>query len=286
MGFESSRSPSVREKMRKALHVAVAAAALASGQAEGKEIKLPQGVNKAARTLNDNVNKKSQTVHIERTVPLVEKGRLHEGDQREISQEDLNTLVRYLALTENMQGAHVDSGKEMHQPAFQKFCHELSIFCQKFADRNGRSAYSRELYKTISTINNEVNASISPEADIEQYGVNENWTIPDKSGDCEDYVLLKMIRLIDKGDIDPKYLHIVIVWDEKNEGHAVLGVDVFLNGVRNTLILDNKFESIITLDAMDQKYQGTMVSFLAASSQGGQSVRFFDYKSARAVSSR
>lgn len=284
----------MREKMRKALHAAVAAAALASPPlAEGKEISPSQGVNKAARTLADNVNeksKKSQAISIGRIVPVAGKGNLHEEAQGAISQEDLNALVGYLALSDRMLGTHIDSGEETHQQAFEKFCHELSIFCEKFANRAGHSEYSHEftpeLYATISAINNEVNTSISPEADIEQYGVNENWTIPDKAGDCEDYVLLKMIRLIDRGNIDPKYLHIVVVGDEKNEGHAVLGVDVFFNGVRNTLILDNKFEGIVTLDAMNQKYQGTMVSFLATSSQGEQRVRFFEYKSVRALPSQ
>lgn len=280
----------MREKMRTALHAAVAAAALASGQAEGREIKLPQGVNKAARTLGENVtekSKKSQATHIERAVPLVGKDHSHEEEVQEISQEDLNALVGYLALSDRMLGAHVGSGEESHQHAFEKFCHELSIFCEKFANRDDRGAYSHEftpeLYATIAAIHAEVNASISPETDIAQYGVNENWTIPDKAGDCEDYVLLKMIRLIDRGNIDPKYLHILVVWNENNEGHAVLGVDVFLHGVRNTLVLDNRFDGIITLDAMDKKYRGTIASFLATSSQGEKRVRFFEYKSVRAV---
>ncbi len=123
-----------------------------------------------------------------------------------------------------------------------------------------------------------MNESVAPKTDLEQYGKEDWWTIPDAAGDCEDYVLLKLIRLLYQ-QFHPTQFHILVVKDEKGEGHAVLGVDVFDNdnGTWNTLVLDNKTDEIITLDAMERKYKGLFVSFVVEREDGRLEVRFSLY---------
>lgn len=283
MGFESTRPLSKRKRARNAFRATVAAMALTSGNAEAEEVKLPLSIDHVLHTAEGNDSQAN--VHTDRAWRSSIKEGSGEKVLGDIAQKDLNDLAGYLSLSNQMRGIHLDAGKETHLYGFDEFCEELSIFCDKFAHRDPGEYvhdFSPELYARIAEVNDAVNASISPQSDLEQYKMDEKWMIPDKAGDCEDYVLLKMIRLIDKGNLDPKYLHILVVGDENNQGHAVLGVDVFYHGVRNTLVLDNKVGGIIVLDAMEQKYQGTMASFIATSPEGKQRVRFFEYKSAKA----
>jgi predicted transglutaminase-like cysteine proteinase len=76
---------------------------------------------------------------------------------------------------------------------------------------------------------------------MSQYAVIENWTYPlSGKGDCEDYVLLKMSKLMERG-WPQSVLLITVVRDEHGEGHAVLTVRTN----RGDLILDNKHSRIL-----------------------------------------
>jgi predicted transglutaminase-like cysteine proteinase len=77
----------------------------------------------------------------------------------------------------------------------------------------------------------------------------------------------------------PTGLHLLVVYDENREGHAVLGVDVFDRGTWHTLVLDNKNSEIITLEAMEQKYSGFLTSFVTRTHNGQLRVQFFKYAS-------
>ena len=198
------------------------------------------------------------------------------------SVEDAKLLGEYLVLEGKLQGLYLQSlGVEKNLPQFEAFCRELAAVCEKLAghrkDVTNDTVFTPELFAQISEINREANQKIAPMSDMQQYQAEEKWTIPIKAGDCEDYVLLKMFSFIDEG-FDPKHLHILVVYDEKKEGHAVLGIDVISGkGTRNTVILDNKTNDIIPLEEMEAKYKGDLASFITRTTGEGYRVRFLEY---------
>jgi len=193
----------------------------------------------------------------------------------------------YHVLSNRLPGAYLQPRELKRAPhGFEEFCRELASFCEKLArPRNDIfHDFTPEFFSLIETINRGVNEEIKPKIDLEIHGVQEYWTIPKEFGDCEDYVLLKIKKLIEKG-LNPVYLHILVVEDEKKEGHAVLGVDVFEKdgGRWSTVILDNKNPDIITLDEMEKNYKGELASFITPLHAGGLRVRFWQYSSAGEV---
>lgn len=265
MSFEKPHKGSNRDRIRKVFQAAVLAASVASGAANAEE--MPSGMNRANRLLSEDFNRKSKEGK-ETTSPSLPSG------------EDADAILGYLTLQQKLYGAHLhrlEPVKEYKQ--FAEFCDELSIFCDRFAtgdDVPHDTAFSPELYARIRKINQDVNAKLIPMEDMQHYKTPEKWTIPEDAGDCEDYVLLKMTRLLDAG-FDPKNLHILVVRDETKQGHAVLGVDVIESGHLNTLVLDNKIPDILTIKEMEKRYEGSLASFVVALPEGGHRVRFFRY---------
>ena len=102
--------------------------------------------------------------------------------------------------------------------------------------RSGKAAALAELDR----VNRQVNHEISPETDMQQYGVEDYWTIPVSGrGDCEDYALLKRQRLMRAG-WPASALLMTVVFDERNEGHAVLTART----ADGDFVLDNKTDAI------------------------------------------
>ena len=121
------------------------------------------------------------------------------------------------------------------------FCRENRHECRperRFADRVQLTV---ERYQEIKAVNDAVNTAIAPVTDLELYGKAEWWSYPtDGRGDCEDYVLLKRKKLIERG-IPASTLLITVVRDENNEGHAVLTVRTD----KGDLVLDNKQRDVM-----------------------------------------
>lgn len=84
-------------------------------------------------------------------------------------------------------------------------------------------------------INSLVNRSTTYMTDMQQYGVPEYWEPANKYGDCEDYALLKRVKLIESG-FDPTALHLACCWVETGEYHCVLLAETD-NGI---FALDNR----------------------------------------------
>jgi predicted transglutaminase-like cysteine proteinase len=121
------------------------------------------------------------------------------------------------------------------------FCRENRDECRpgrRFADR---IQLTSSKFREIVGINNEVNKAIAPVTDLELYGQPEVWSYPtDNRGDCEDYVLLKRKKLIERGFPESTLL-ITVVRDENNEGHAVLTVRTD----KGDFVLDNKRREVM-----------------------------------------
>jgi predicted transglutaminase-like cysteine proteinase len=123
-------------------------------------------------------------------------------------------------------------------------------FCQRYAgecDVNPAEpaviTMTPQLWKTLNTVNRQVNTAIKPKTDIEHWGVVDRWDLPDDGyGDCEDYQLLKRKILIEKHGLPRRALRMTVVVDEDGEGHAVLMVRTDAG----ELILDNKRSTILS----------------------------------------
>lgn len=96
----------------------------------------------------------------------------------------------------------------------------------------------------IRQVNLAVNSEITPMTDMDLFGKDEVWAYPEGAGDCEDFVLLKRKRLMEKG-FSPSDLLITVVRKPDGEGHAVLTVrtaqgDFILDNLENDVKLWSK----------------------------------------------
>jgi predicted transglutaminase-like cysteine proteinase len=93
----------------------------------------------------------------------------------------------------------------------------------------------------LGEINRAVNTMIKPVSDLAAHGSTDVWSTPfvtlaKRSGDCEDYAILKFAMLLEVG-IAAENLRLLIVHDAvRSEDHAVVGVRS--NG--QWLMLDNR----------------------------------------------
>ena len=100
-------------------------------------------------------------------------------------------------------------------------------YCQRYGERCNRPPekasveLTRELWKTIIEVNNEVNTTVEPLTDREIFGVEERWDYPDQVGDCEDFALEKRKILNEKG-VPLGALLMTVGRDADGGGHAVL----------------------------------------------------------------
>lgn len=121
-----------------------------------------------------------------------------------------------------------------------EYCRANPKSCASTTD-DGPLALTEAKWKTLLKVNYAANSSIEPLTDQEIYGVEERWIMPTTVGDCEDYVLLKQKRLIERG-FSPSDLLIAVVLQPNGDGHAVLIVrtdrgDFVLDNMRNKVLL-------------------------------------------------
>ncbi len=106
------------------------------------------------------------------------------------------------------------------------------------------------LWKTIVSVNLEVNRTVTPMNDFDIYGKDEVWAYPDNGvGDCEDYVLEKRRQLIGKG-LSVANLLITVVRKPDGEGHAVLTIRTD----KGDFILDNLTDAVRQWDETGYRF--------------------------------
>ena len=88
-----------------------------------------------------------------------------------------------------------------------------------------------------------------PMTDQDNYGVVERWEIPVRVGDCEDYVLAKMINL-SKAGIPLGAMRVTVVYDEQDGGHAVLTIVTD----KGDFILDNNNNKVLRWQKAELTY--------------------------------
>lgn len=136
-------------------------------------------------------------------------------------------------------------------------------FCQKYADDcNIRSKVTPPPRVTeygwgvIREINTSVNTTIVAMTDQEIYGKDEVWEYPTTAGDCEDFVLLKRKKLIERG-FSVADLLITVVRKPDGEGHAVLT----LRTTDGDYILDNLTDEVKLWTDTNYTYLKRQASF-------------------------
>lgn len=117
--------------------------------------------------------------------------------------------------------------------AYMMLCLKVPDQCR--SDNQASTAYSVDLIKTISRINNNINNSM-----IAQLDQGDTWQIGGRTGDCEDFALTKRRDLI-KAGVAAGALRMAVVKTEKGDGHAVLIVKTDLGD----LVLDNRRKNIV-----------------------------------------
>lgn len=94
-------------------------------------------------------------------------------------------------------------------------------------------------WRQIVEVNRLVNELVRFRKDVDQYGRADHWATPGeallKSGDCEDYAILKYLSLRELGFADRDMRMVVVKITRRNIGHAVLAV----NNAGARYILDN-----------------------------------------------
>jgi predicted transglutaminase-like cysteine proteinase len=119
------------------------------------------------------------------------------------------------------------------------FCRHYPQECEAHGPSVAEDLTS-ERWRDLRQVNSHINHSIVPATDLAYYKTEEVWTLPDAYGDCEDYVLLKRKRLIERGWPTGTLL-VTVVFDEVGDGHAVL----LARTTRGDFVLDNKTDDIL-----------------------------------------
>lgn len=138
--------------------------------------------------------------------------------------------------------APIVAGGEARAPyAWTDFCKRMPSECAVDTREAEQVELTPKLWKLIVANNVKANREIEAITDQDHWGVVDRWDIPtDGKGDCEDYVLLKRLRLAEAG-VPRRAMRVTVVIDEENAGHAVL----MIRTDRGDFILDNKRNAIL-----------------------------------------
>ncbi len=123
-------------------------------------------------------------------------------------------------------------------PGAQHLCTRYKWACTRSGKPRANSTVALKIAKLV---NNQVNRQTRQVEDQRQYGKEEYWTLPSsRGGDCEDIVLLKKKRLMNKG-LSSNNLLIATVLDLNRNSHAVLVLrtkrgDYVLDSFRNRIV--------------------------------------------------
>jgi len=121
-----------------------------------------------------------------------------------------------------------------------RYCRQYASDCNIKSTTTKAPKLTRERWNELVEVNTFSNSTIAPVTDMEAYNVEENWVYPTSYGDCEDYVLMKRLMLMERG-WPASALLITVVRQPNGEGHAVLTVrtdraDYILDNLNNKIM--------------------------------------------------
>lgn len=132
-----------------------------------------------------------------------------------------------------------------------------SANCRELAKVSLVNADAPSIRAKLDSVNADINTRIQYRRDIDTHGRMDQWSSPSQTlargtGDCEDYALLKMAVLADRG-VPLEDMTVVILFDTKRKFyHAVLSVDVngnhyILDNMRNQVLADSQLPNYMPL---------------------------------------
>ena len=109
---------------------------------------------------------------------------------------------------------------------YYQLCKKQNSVCNPTSGKEARTTsgavvLTPALAKQLLSVNADVNRSIRPVTDMQQFGVADRWSVSPRRGDCEDYALTKKARLLGKGWPSSALL-IALAVTSRGEEHAVL----------------------------------------------------------------
>lgn len=154
----------------------------------------------------------------------------------------IRLLSIFVALL-NIASAHAEPGffptafvEVQPAPAARSFCEKFPAECIPSTGQTIPVEWTPEKWEELERVNREVNESMLIKTDMELYKTEENWTLNEKEGDCEDVVALKRHRLIKLGWPAGALLVTIVETPNADEMHAVLAARTS----KGDFILDNK----------------------------------------------
>ncbi len=147
------------------------------------------------------------------------------------------------------------TGKTAQPIGHHEFCQVYPAECSVRSPSRVHVRLDQTRWNQLKEINRAVNTGIRPATDMEIYGRPEVWEFPEEAGDCEDFVLLKRRKLMERG-WPAAALLITVVRQTNGEGHAVLTVTTN----QGDLVLDN-------LDAHVKPWKETPYRYLKRQSE-------------------
>ena len=147
------------------------------------------------------------------------------------------------------------TGKTAQPIGHHEFCQVYPAECSVRSPSRVHVRLDQTRWNQLNEINRAVNTGVRPATDLEVYGRPEVWEFPDEAGDCEDFVLLKRRKLMERG-WPAAALLITVVRQTNGDGHAVLTVTTN----QGDLVLDN-------LDAHVKPWNETAYRYLKRQSE-------------------
>jgi len=143
------------------------------------------------------------------------------------------------------------TGMRTTQPiGHYEFCQRYQEECRQKSPKHAPVELTRALWARLISVNNHVNATVTPRTDMEMWGVEEKWSYPvNGQGDCEDYALEKRRLLMAEG-VPAGDLLMTVVRQRNGDGHAVLTVRTSLGD----FILDNLEGRVLAWTDTDYTY--------------------------------
>ena len=161
------------------------------------------------------------------------------------------------AQAENKGSPAMVTGGITSQPiGHYEFCQKYMSECDIRSKLTPPPRVTEYGWKVVRDINKEVNSTIIAMTDLEVYGKDEAWEYPKTAGDCEDFVLLKRRKLMERG-LAVSDLLITVVRKPDGEGHAVLT----LRTNDGDFILDNLSDDVKLWTDTNYTYLKRQASF-------------------------
>ncbi|WEX07646.1 transglutaminase-like cysteine peptidase [Chelativorans sp. AA-79] len=128
-------------------------------------------------------------------------------------------------------------GHAFAPPAFHDFCNRYKALCATDGSLRPVELTTRH-HAELASVNKAVNRRVIERSDLATTGREDDWRLPGKYGDCEDFALLKKAELMKLGW--PASALLLTVARSGGEGHTVLTVRT----TKGDLVLDNMTDAV------------------------------------------